>query len=229
MRFAKCKKAAVIKTHCYVFSYFQTPSNVYITSKEAKTGNWAQRRAGNSKNVKSSEMQKFILVFMHILILQEDWTFQHKLNSLCQPDCLILRGSVTKPNWHCLLIKASPNSIKLEEPGMLSSLTITTMSPAFSWAIAVWYSASLKHGQTFILDYTNFNIYSAMLDKVTGGLWQCRKGCFQGTVTHSFCLFEWYCKKKRKKEIFGNFWIKSLCSIIVKCVFKTKHMFCSFL
>ena len=78
------------------FSYFQTPSDIYITSKEAKTGNWAERRAGNSKYIESSEMQKFILTFNHILVLQEDQTLWQKLNGLCQTDWRCI-GSVKKP------------------------------------------------------------------------------------------------------------------------------------
>lgn len=102
MRFAKHKRAALEKSYqntLLCFSYFQTPSNIYITSKEAKTGNWAERRGGNSKYIASSEMQKFILAFTHILMLQEDWTLWHNLKSLCQPDCLML---------HWLCDKVSP-------------------------------------------------------------------------------------------------------------------------
>lgn len=117
MRFAKHKRAALEKSYqntLLCFSYFQTPSNIYITSKEAKTGNWAERRGGNSKYIASSEMQKFILTFTYILMLQEDRTLWHKLESLCQPDCLMLHwlcdrvrpyrnallSDQSKPQWH---------------------------------------------------------------------------------------------------------------------------------
>lgn len=92
MRFAKYKKAALEKSYqntLLCFSYFQTLSNIDITSKESKTGNWADRRVGNSKHIASSEMQKFILMLTHTLAFQEAWTLWHQLNSLGQPDCLM--------------------------------------------------------------------------------------------------------------------------------------------
>lgn len=112
MRFAKYKKAALGKSYqntLLCFSYFQTPSNIYITSKEAKTGNWAERRVGNSKHIESSEIQKVILMFTHILMLQEDRTIWHKLNSLCQP-VWCCTGSMTKPGCTGMLALFSDQS-----------------------------------------------------------------------------------------------------------------------
>lgn len=97
MRFAQYKKTALEKNYqntLLCFSSFQTPSSIYTTSREAKTCNWVERRVGNSKYILSSEMQTFILMFTHILMLQEDWTLWHKSNSLCQSDCLML-------HWLC--------------------------------------------------------------------------------------------------------------------------------
>lgn len=133
-------------------------------------------------------------MFIHILMLWEDWTLWHNLKSLCQPDCLMLcwlcdKGSLYR-NADCFLIKVSPNSIKPDLwSDVLSSLIypFSTLLAAFSWAVALWYSA-----QTFIS--ANKNWYSYIFCYAVYGdrrLCLHRKGC----------LWWWYSVSADSKDI----------------------------
>lgn len=170
-------------------------------------------------------------MFTHIPMLQEDWTLWHKLKSLCQPDCLMLCWLCDKTSLYrsAGIVSWSKQALMLLNP----SCGLTCFLPSatsFFLSCCILIFCCFKACSDVYSRHNNFRqigidipIFFAMLGMETGGCAYTEKSALM--VILSFC---WSSPRilqgERQQESCNNFWIGHLCNVIVKYVFKTKHV-----